>query len=274
MVFVDDDLNRRRLFENTTLPATVKDKVADGRIQDALTELFATYTPTVLWDGFSQRANIAKAVDFTISSAVTRVSGNDLALTDGGLGFTNYDAVVVINDLTPNSAHGVERWPGNLTRPLFYGKDGTFYLHIDPFWLQPALFAHEVLDRNLPWLLKEYQIGDRTLVLENGITFDRTPFVNPRTGENIEPLVRAYEGKTPLVEYSAGYADVDGDGIVDCMDPFITPTADNVDGDFLPDRFDLDLHFDHRPYSWMFASRTRPGAALQGVLGMLRRPGR
>ncbi len=112
--------------------------------------MFATYTPTALWAGFPERVNMMKAVDFTITSVVTRLSSRDLDLTDGGLGFTNYDAVVVINDLTPIAAHGVERWPGSITRPLFYGEDGTLDLHIDPFWLQPALFAHEVLHRNLP----------------------------------------------------------------------------------------------------------------------------
>jgi hypothetical protein len=78
---------------------------------------------------------------------------------------------------------------------------------------------------------------------------------------------------TPLVEYFAGYADVDGDGIVDCMDPFIRPTADNVDGDFLPDRYDPDLPFDHRPYSWMYATHGGVGAAAGGILRMLKAPG-
>lgn len=96
---------------------------------------------------------------------------------------------------------------------------------------------------------------------EGNITFDRTPIVNPRTGENIDPLVRAYEGKTSIGVYLAGYADVDGDGVTDCIDPYITPTADNVDGDFIPDRFDPDLRFDHRPYSWMLAAATRRAGA-------------
>ncbi|MSO45603.1 MAG: hypothetical protein EXQ59_02380 [Acidobacteria bacterium] len=86
-------------------------------------------------------------------------------------------------------------------------------------------------------------------------TYDRTPIVNPRTGENIEPLIRANEGKISIGVYLAGYADVDGDGIVDCLDPVITPTSDNVDGDFVPDRFDPDLRVDHHPYSWMYATR-------------------
>ncbi len=269
-VFVDNDFNRRKLFDNSSMPTTVKDKIADGRIQDALTELLATYTTTAVVSGFAQRANAAKAVDFSFNVALTRLSSRDLALVDGGLGFVNYDAVVVVDDLGSISAHGVERWPTNLTRPLFYGRDGSFFLHIDPLALTPALFGHELLHRNLPWLLKEYQIGDHTLVKVGGVTYDRTPTINPRTGEDIEPLMRANEGKTPLNEYLAGYADLDGDGIVDCMDPEIRPTADNVDGDFIPDRLDPDLNFNHRPYSWMYAARGGLGAAAQGVLGMLR----
>jgi hypothetical protein len=257
VVFVDNDFNRRKLFDNSSMPTTVKDTIAAGRIRDALTDLFATYTTTAVLEGFRQRANAAKVVDFSFSVALTRLSQRALDLTDGGLGFVNYDAIVVLDDMGSISAHGVERWPSQYTRPLFYGKDGSFFLHIDPLRLTPALFGHELLHRNLPVLLKEYQFGDRTLVRENGVTYDRTPVINPRTGEDIEPLIRAYEGKTPLGEYLGGYADLDGDGIVDCVDPEITPTADNVDGDFIPDRLDPDLRFNHRPYSWMYADRQR-----------------
>ena len=254
-VFVDTEFNRRKLFDNSSMPTTVKDTIAGGRIQDALTELLATYTATAVMSGFAQRANAAKVVDFSFSVALTRLSQRALDLTDGGLGFARYDAVVVLDDMGSISAHGVERWPSQLTRPLFHGRGGTFFLHIDPLALTPALFGHELLHRNLPVLLKEYQIGNRTLVRVGGVTYDRTPVINPRTGEDIEPLIRANEGKTPLVEYLGGFADVDGDGIVDCIDPEITPTADNLDGDFVPDRFDPDLGFDHRPYSWMYAVR-------------------
>ncbi len=257
-VFVDTEFNRRKLFDNSSMPTTVREKIADGRIQDALTELLATYTTTAVVSGFTQRANAAKVVDFSFSVASTRLSQRALDLTDGGLGFAGYDAVVVLDDMGSNSAHGVERWPSQLTRPLFHGRDGSFFLHIDPLALTPALFGHELLHRNLPVLLKEYQIGNRTLVREGGVTYDRTPVINPRTGEDIEPLIRANEGKTPLVEYLGGFADVDGDGIVDCIDPAITPTADNADGDFVPDRLDPDLRFDHRPYSWMYAVRRGP----------------
>ena len=254
-VFVDNDFNRQQLLANTSIPSAVKTKLSAGRLQEGLTDLLASYTTADLFSGFVTRALVAKAVSFTLSAAVTNLSSSDLTLVDGGLGFANYDAVVVINDLRPNAAHGVERWPGNLTRPLFYGRNGTFFLHIDPFWLQPALFAHELLQRNVPVLLREHRLGDQLLVNIGGTIYDQTPIINPRTGENIEPLIRATEGKIPLVDYIAGFADVDGDGIPDCIDPFITPTADNVDGDFIPDRYDPDLHFDHRPYSWMYADR-------------------
>jgi hypothetical protein len=255
IAFVDTDFNRRKLLDNSSIPASIKEKIADGRIQEALTELFATYTTTAVVSGFRLQANAAKVVDFSFSVGVTHLTQRALDLTDGGLGFARYDAVVVLDDMGSISAHGVERWPSQLTRPLFHGRDGSFFLHIDPLQLTPALFGHELLHRNLPVLLKEYQIGNRTLVREGNVTYDRTPVINLRTGEDIEPLIRAYEGKTPLVEYIGGFGDVDGDGVVDCVDPEITPTADNVDGDFIPDRFDPDLRFDHRPYSWMYAAR-------------------
>ena len=39
------------------------------------------------------------------------------------------------------------------------------------------------------------------------------------------------------------------------MDPAITPTADNVDGDLIPDRYDPNRAFDHTPYFWVYGPR-------------------
>ena len=43
--------------------------------------------------------------------------------------------------------------------------------------------------------------------------------------------------------------------MVDCLDPTIAPTADNVDGDFVPDRYDPDLSVDNKPLFWTYAPR-------------------
>ena len=40
---------------------------------------------------------------------------------------------------------------------------------------------------------------------EGNTVFDRTPIINPRTGENIEPLVRANDGKVSLREFTAAH---------------------------------------------------------------------
>lgn len=260
-VFVDTEVNRQTLLDNSSLSESVKVKVGMGRIREALEELLASYTPPAVMEGLRRAA--ADAVEFTFSVALSRSPHAELELRDGGLGFARHDAVVLLDDLGRFSGIGVRRWPWQ--RHLFHARDGGYFLNIDPGALTPGLFGNELLRRNVPTLLSEYLIGERTLVREGNITFDRTPIVNPRTGENIEPLVRAYEGKTSIGVYLAGYADVDGDGVTDCIDPYITPTADNVDGDFIPDRFDPDLRFDHRPYSWMLAART--GAAAAYMLG-------
>jgi hypothetical protein len=47
-----------------------------------------------------------------------------------------------------------------------------------------------------------------------------------------------------------GYRDVDADGKMDCTDTSIRATADNVDADFIPDRFDPDLTVNHTPFFW------------------------
>ncbi len=265
VVLIDSATNRRELLANDSLSASVKSKVSAGQLAEAMTELFGSYTTTSIMNGNSHK-DMSKAIDFAFSVAVTTRSATTLATDDAGLGFAAHDAVIIIDDLRPNAGHGVER-PGNYTRPLFYGKNGGYMLHLDPQALVPSLVGRELMGRNMPGGMKELQYGPTTLVQEGNTVFDRTPIINPRTGENIEPLVRANDGKVSLLEYLSGWADVDGDGIVDCIDPVIAKTADNVDGDFLPDRFDPDLSVDHRPYSWLYAFR---GGVAQTIATDLR----
>jgi hypothetical protein len=258
IAFTDSEVNRRELLDNTYIAAGVKEMFQAGRFREGLQELFTTYyTPAAVMDGVGRRA--AAAVSFTFTVGVTRLARRELEFVDDGLGFARYDAVVLLDDLVTASGYGVRRWPsdrrGLYSPHVFNTRDTGVILNIDPGALFPGLFGNELLRRNMPNLLVEYQIGEQTLVREGTVLYDRTPIVNPRTGENIEPLIRSNEGKTSVSEYLKGYADVDGDGVVDCLDPEITPTADNVDGDFIPDRFDPDLRFDHRPYLWMFAAR-------------------
>lgn len=250
-VYLDSEINRQKLLDNPTIPAAAKAKVAAGEVTAALTELLATYTPAAVMAGVRPQASAV--VDFSYTVALTNASRRSLLTDDAGLGFARYDAVVLVNDLGTSSGMGVVRWPSG--RHLFDAAGGGITLNLDPQAMTPALFGRELLGRNLPGWLSEYVMGEPTLVVENGVTYDRTPVTNPRTGENIEPLIRSYEGKTPVATYIGGYADVDGDGVIDCIDPEITPTADNADGDFIPDRLDPDLRLNHRPYSWLYTDR-------------------
>ncbi len=255
VAFVDTAVNRRKLLDNTFIPDVTKARVASGQITEALTDILATYTPSAIMSGLRPEAASVMRFTFTVGTlSISRglVEWGD----DGGLGFARYDAVLVVDDLGTAGGNGVHRWPSlPAFRPVFLGAGTSIVFNIDPRWLSPGLFGNELLRRNVPTLLAEYQIGERTLVVEGGVTYDRTPFVNPRTGENIEPFVRANVGMTSIGTYINGWADLDGDGIIDCVDPEVTPTADNVDGDFIPDRFDPDLRVNHRPYSWMYAAR-------------------
>ena len=250
-VYLDSEINRQKLLDNPTLPASARAKVAAGEVKEALTELLATYTPAAVMAGVRPQASAV--VDFTYTVALTNASRRSLLTDDAGLGFARYDAVVLVDDLGTFSGMGVVRWPSG--RHLFNASGGGITLNLDPRAMTPALFGRELLGRNLPGLLSEYVMGEPTLVVENGVTYDRTPVTNPRTGENIEPLIRGNAGQTPVGHYIAGYTDVDGDGVVDAIDPEIAPTADNVDGDFIPDRFDPDLRVNHRPFSWLHADR-------------------
>lgn len=273
LVFIDTPSNRQRLLDNDSIPRAVKDKVAAGQVKAGLEELFSTYaldriaTGVGLNLGIEQREivrRLTQVLSFTFTVALTQHSTADFeggAIAAGNeLGFPKYDAVVIIDNYGSCCGRGVQRWPGgrsgdyNLNpRPLFYGKNGTFYLFLHPLGLSPGLFGNELLRRNFPQYPSEYLIGEEKLVPCGGSLCDETPIINPRTGENVEPFTRAREGKIHTFHYLAGYMDVDGDGIIDCIDPEITPTPDNVDGDFLPDRFDPDLNLSHGPFNWVYS---------------------
>ncbi|MBI2823049.1 MAG: hypothetical protein HYX74_12570 [Acidobacteria bacterium] len=276
LVFIDTPSNRQRLLDNDSplIARSVKDKIAAGQVKAGLEELFRAMDVDRIATGVGfnlgneQRelnSRLARALSFTFTAAVTQRPRSDFerGATAAGseLGFPGYDAVVVIDNLGGPSGLGIQRWPGGRAgdinanpRPLFYGKNGTYYLFIDPLRLTPALFGNELLRRNVPQMPAEYLIGEQRLVPNNGGFNDETPIINPRTGENLEPLTRAREGKLHPGQYLAGFLDVDGDSVIDCMDPAITATPDNVDADFLPDRFDPDLNFNHRPFYWVYAS--------------------
>jgi len=256
-VFVDTDVNRKKLLDSTFMPDSAKAKVLAGHPDDALTEYLQSFTPQMVMSGF--HAPLAKtAVTFTFSVVTTQMTRRQMYEDDGGLGFVNFDAAVLVDDLSPVSGIGVRRWPwivGQSSNPIFNGRAGSFFLELDPYWLSPGLFGNELLRRNVPLYLKEYELGKTTLTVINGVTYADYPVINPRTGEDIAHLTDARVGMIPTFEYIMGLGDVDGDGIVDCLDPEITPTPDNVDGDFIPDRFDPDLTYVHKPYSWMWAER-------------------
>ncbi len=255
VVFTDTEPNRRKLLDNTFIPDAIKAQVASGAVVEGLRTLFHSYTAADIMSGLRREAASVVSFDFTV--ALTHTSRGRFEFgNDDGLGFARYDAVLLLDDLTPNAGHGVHRWPSFPDiRPVFLGAGTGVVFNIDPFWLAPGLVGNELLRRNTPTTLAEYQLGPTTLVREGGVTYDRTPIINPRTGENIEPLIRSYEGRTSTFVYLNGWGDVDGDGIIDCVDPVITPTPDNVDGDFVPDRFDPDLGLKHQPYSWRYAPR-------------------
>ncbi|MBI4457261.1 MAG: hypothetical protein HY644_15385 [Acidobacteria bacterium] len=276
VVFIDTPSNRQRLLDNNSplIPRSVKDQIAAGQVKAGLEMLFNTMELDRIATGvglnmgieqFALNQRLARALSFTFTAAVTQRPRSDFeqGATAAGneLGFPRYDAVVILDNLGGPSGLGIQRWPGGRAgnidsnpRPLFYGKNGTFYLFVDPLRLTPGLFGNELLRRNVPQMPSEYLIGEEKLVPVDGFFNDETPVINPRTGENLEPLTRAREGKLHPGQYLSGFLDVDGDRVIDCIDPEITPTPDNVDADFLPDRFDPDLNFDHRPFFWVYSA--------------------
>ena len=254
VAFVDSAANRERLLANTSVPDDVKAMIRDARIEAAWRLWLSRFTADAIAAGVA--TSVGRVTSFRFDVAIASDPHAVLEYRDRGLNFSGYDAVAIVDELGSVSGIGVRRWPWD--RHLFDGRPGAgFFLNLSPSWISPALVGRELLGRNVPNLLSEYVFGERTLVTDNGVTYDRTPMFNPRTGENIEPLLRAYEGKTPLYVYIAGYGDIDRDGVIDCIDPFIEASAENVDGDFIPDRFDPDLRVNHRPLHWFYAAPPR-----------------
>lgn len=256
VAYVDTPANRRKLLDNTFIPPAIKDTIAAGRVVEGLTALFASYSKTAIMG----RPETTSAVDFGFTVAISRLDRHQIEWgDDGGLGFAGYDAVMMLDDLTPSAGHGVHRWP-SLPSSMFYATAGTgVVFNIDPFWLSPGLVGNELLRRNLPTVLAEYRFGEQTLVTFNGTVYDVTPMINPRTGENLTPTIESRFSPnvlpTAIYYFMNGWEDVDHDGVEDCIDPGITPTPDNVDGDFLPDRLDPDLSKKHVPATWLYAPR-------------------
>lgn len=232
-VFVDTDVNRRELLDNASFSESVKAKVSAGRVREALEEALTSYTPAAVMSGL--RLEAASAVDFTFSVEVSRLPHAELELRDGGLGFARHDAVVLLDDLVTVSGIGVRRWPWQ--RHLFHGKDGGD-----------------------AWPLRQ-----RAAAPKRPDAAERVPHRTAHARERGQHHLRSHAHRQPPDgrKHRAarqGVCGQDGDGITDCIDPFLTPTADNVDSDFIPDRFDPDLQFDHRPYSWMYVESHTPGS--------------
>ena len=264
-VFVDNATNRRLLQGNARIPQEIKDLVSAGQVQTALERLLRGYTSTELFDQFnSSPLPIRFDFDVALSSgsldSFSRVVSGTWELTGSGIRdtrvfeavgvgtrFPSYDVVVLLDEFG-RGALGIKRWPKE--HPAFHARDSSFLVRIDPAVLTPGLLTHEALLHNVPGLLSQYTLGPRATEMRGGVTYDITPVYNPRTGENIEPLIRGFEGKTFVSSYYSGYTDVDRDGTMDCIDPEIAPTADNVDGDMLPDRFDPDLGANNSCYFW------------------------
>ena len=277
VVFEDNAENRALLEANKDIPPATMQLIKDGKIQEGLQALLDNYTAWDIVGGMLPSAWASRWLPFSFRFEVvvtTRAPGDfppyatyvgwvsapggpngfpwGAALyqpVDVGQRFPSYDAVLLLHELGQAAGWGVKHWPAE--HPFFYrGPETSHVLHISPESLQPGLLGNELLRRNIVLILWQYTIGPSTTEVRNGITYDVTPFYNPRTGENIEPLVRANEGKTALYSYYSGYTDIDADGVLDCVDHSITPTADNVDGDLVPDRFDPDLNANNSAFIW------------------------
>jgi hypothetical protein len=247
VVFTDTASNRGLFAANADVPARLRAQAGTGDMQALLQELLATYTPGVIQP---TAAGLPSPLSFTFTVIVTPHTGRTL-LRDATIGrelhFTDYDAVLLLDDLGTIAGQGIRRWP--LTHPLFAGHERGYVFEINPRALAPGLLGNELLRRNYPTTLAEYVLGEVQNVVHDGLPFHDMPIVNPRTGEDLMLAIR----QDPLGPYLGGYRDIDHDSIVDCVDPAVAPTADNIDGDFVPDRYDPDLSVEHKPLFWTYA---------------------
>src|SRR5207237_10247715 len=112
VAFTNNEHNRQELLDNTSIPSAVKDKIAAGRVQEGLEELFASYTSAGIMEGL--RTAAAGAVDFSFTVALTSLPRHDMEFgNDSGMAFARYDAVVILDDLITVSGIGARRWPWN-----------------------------------------------------------------------------------------------------------------------------------------------------------------
>ena len=249
VVFTDTASNRGLFAANSAVPARLRAQAGTGDMQALLQELLATYTPGAIEP---TAPGLPSPLSFTFTVTVTPHSGRTLlsdATIGRGLHFTDYDAVLLLDDLGTVSGQGIRRWP--LTHPLFAGHERGYVFEINPRALSPGLLGNELLRRNYAVSLPEYVFGEPQSVVRNGFVYTDIPTVNPRTREDLMLALR----EDPLGPYLGGYRDIDHDSVVDCVDPTIAPTADNVDGDFVPDRYDPDLSVDNKPLFWTYAPR-------------------
>jgi hypothetical protein len=243
VAFTDTAANRDRLQANPGIPAPLRARIAGGDVQGALTDLLGRYTTATMisWvNGPPPPITVSFTVALT-SNTWRQISENPEP--GDQLGFSRYDAAVTLDDLGGFSGQGVRRWPR--VHPMFYGRG--FVLNLEPRTVTPGIMGNELLRRNMPVFLSEYIMGERRIVVRNGANYVDQSVTNPRTGENV--------AEEPVAMYMSGYGDVDHDGVIDCVDPAIAATADNVDADFMPDRLDPDLSFDHSAYFWSYAPR-------------------
>ncbi len=253
VLFFDSENNRNLLIENEFISVETREELLFN-FEEGLTNLFESYTPENVFE------SIPSIPPITFDFEVRLMEYNDsleLYNHDTGVAdpesvsdFTNYDAVLFIEDLQiPPAGLGIHRWL--LISPLYapvidystyslYNTSLPLVFQLDPTWLSPGLFYNELFRRNVPVMLAEYIPGQETYETIGGVTYERTNFYNPRTDEAID--------LANMASYFHGWYDLDTDSIVDCVDPLIASTPENLDGDFIPDHLDPNLSINHKPW--------------------------
>ena len=263
IVFIDTPDNRKKLEQNELIPTGIKNQIAEGDLQGGLNALLSSYTDEAILKDLEP---VHPPLTFKFTLLVTPRSTDQfehMGIVDGeprlvlakeGIAFSKYDAVIWIDGIQ-NTSMGLRRYPEK--RPVFFGHEASFRIIIDPKWLSTGLVSNELLRRNLPEILFEYQYGTPSYEMRDGIKYETTPIINPRTGEDLYPLlaINLGQGNTPLWYYMAGWMDIDHDGITDCLDTEIQATPDNVDADFIPDRFDPDLNSSQTTFFWTYQDK-------------------
>jgi hypothetical protein len=250
VVFFNTEQNRQLWSQNLNIPFAVRDKIEQDP-EEALRNLFSGYSPKKVFEHLRVEPPANFDFDFLVLNEYEDSSKLQSSPEKGKYiqKFLPYDAVLFLEDLGQFAGFGIGKWP--IRHPLFNSQLPTAF-KINPKSLTPGLFENELFRRNLPALLSEYILGEKTIVTNSrGIHVSQTPVYNPRTEENIRDLVNPNSPNgLSLQVYLNGWYDMDQNGIPDCQDPSLTPTPDNVDGDFMPDRLDPDLTRINRPFFW------------------------